>query len=182
MNLVKLLLSTLLVFSTLATTFSQELIELNDRNLITLRGPIKHESVSDFMTKTSKIDSNDVYIYISSPGGSVMEGMKIVDMINSMEKSGKNVSCISDFSASMAFIILQSCPKRYATFSSVLMQHQMSLGLDGNLENVNSYLNFIKNVDDELNHLQNLTHGVFLERVFLALKKAVIFNVILHQI
>ena len=103
MNLVKLLLNTLLVFSTLATTFSQELIELNERNLITLRGPIKHESVSDFMTKTSQIDSNDVYIYISSPGGSVMEGMKIVDMINSMEKSGKNVSCISDFSASIFF-------------------------------------------------------------------------------
>ena len=83
-----------------------------------------------------------------------MEGMKIVDLIKSLEKSGRQVSCISDFSASMAFIILQSCPRRLATFSSILMQHQMSLGLEGNIENVNTYLNFIKDIDVELNKLQ----------------------------
>lgn len=133
---------------------ADELVELNSRNMITIRGPIQHESVSDFMSKSSKIDSNDIFIYISSPGGSVMEGMKIVDIIKSLEKSGKNVSCISDFSASMAFIILQSCPRRLATFSSVLMQHQMSLGIEGDIENINTYLNFIKQIDIELNKLQ----------------------------
>ena len=127
MNLLKLFLMVLMCFC--GNTVSQELIELNSRNMITIRGPIKHESVSDFMNKVGKIDSEDIYIYISSPGGSVMEGMKIVDLIKSLEKSGRNINCISDFSASMAFIILQSCPNRLATFSSVLMQHQMSLGL-----------------------------------------------------
>merc|ERR1719313_652014 len=86
--------------------------------------------------------------------------MKIVDVINALHKSGKKVNCISDFSASMAFIILQSCPVRYATFSSVLMQHQMSLGLEGNLENVKSYLEFIDNVDDELNRMQAVKIGM----------------------
>ena len=132
----------------------EELVELNSRNMITIRGPIQPESVSDFLSKSSKIDSNDIYIYISSPGGSVMEGMKIVDIIKSLEKAGKNISCISDFSASMAFIILQSCPRRLATFSSVLMQHQMSLGIEGDIENINTYLNFIKQIDIELNKLQ----------------------------
>ena len=105
------------------------------------------------MEKTGKIDSKEIYIYISSPGGSVMEGMKIVDLIKSLEKSGRQVSCISDFSASMAFIILQSCPKRLATFSSILMQHQMSLGLEGNIENVNTFQGHIvcdKNSKSEL--------------------------------
>ena len=153
MNLIKgIFVTTLLFFSNFC--FSQELIELNSRNMITIRGPIKHESVSDFMEKTGKIDSKEIYIYISSPGGSVMEGMKIVDLVKSLEKSGRQVNCISDFSASMAFIILQSCPRRLATFSSILMQHQMSLGLEGNIENVNTYLNFIKDIDIELNKLQ----------------------------
>jgi len=67
-----------------------------------------------------------------------MEGMKIIDLINTLKKSGINVSCISDFSASMAFIILQSCQRRLAMVSSVLMQHQMSIGLEGNIENVNT--------------------------------------------
>ncbi len=154
MNFIKIAINLVILLCTFNYAYSVELVELNQRNLITLRGPIKHESVSDFLNKTSRVDSNEIYIYISSPGGSVMEGMKIVDLIKALEKSGKKVSCISDFSASMAFIILQSCPNRLATFSSVLMQHQMSLGLEGNLENVRSYLQFIGNVDEELNRMQ----------------------------
>ena len=69
-----------------STILSEELIELNSRNLITIRGPINHESVSDFMLKSGKVESKNLYIYISSPGGSVMEGMKIVDLIKSLEK------------------------------------------------------------------------------------------------
>ncbi len=150
MKVFNFLLSIISVFS----VFSQELVELNSRNMITIRGPIQHESVSDFMVKAGNLDAKEVYIYISSPGGSVMEGMKIVDLIKSLEKSGKEISCISDFSASMAFIILQSCPKRLATFSSILMQHQMSLGIEGDIENINTYLDFIKQIDYELNKLQ----------------------------
>ncbi len=153
MNLTRYLFFAI-IFGLFSGVFSNELIELNSRNMITIRGPIKHESVSDFMNKAGKIDSKNIYIYISSPGGSVMEGMKIVDLIRSLEKSGRSVSCISDFSASMAFIILQSCQRRLATFSSVLMQHQMSLGLEGNIENVNTYLSFIRKIDEELNKLQ----------------------------
>ena len=160
MNFSKIAINLVMLFCTFYLASSKELVELNSRNLITLRGPIKHETVSDFLNKTSKIDSDEIYIYISSPGGSVMEGMKIVDVINALHKSGKKVNCISDFSASMAFIILQSCPVRYATFSSVLMQHQMSLGLEGNLENVKSYLEFIDNVDDELNRMQAVKIGM----------------------
>ena len=166
MNLLKLFFMVLMCM--FGNTMSQELVELNSRNMITIRGPIKHESVSDFMNKVGKIDSNEIYIYISSPGGSVMEGMKIVDLIKSLEKSGRQVNCISDFSASMAFIILQSCPRRLATFSSVLMQHQMSLGLEGNIENVNT-LNFIKDIDVELNKLQadkiGMPHDEFKDKI-----------------
>ena len=43
-----------------------------------------------------------VNIYINTPGGSVMEGMKIVNQIELMNNTTQ-VNCISDFSASMAF-------------------------------------------------------------------------------
>ena len=101
MNFIKIAINLVILLCTFNYAYSVELVELNQRNLITLRGPIKHESVSDFLNKTSRVDSNEIYIYISSPGGSVMEGMKIVDLIKALEKSGKKVSCISDFSASM---------------------------------------------------------------------------------
>lgn len=137
-----------------------KLIEVNSRNLVTIRGPIQSDTVTDFIHKTSNIDSNEIFIYISSPGGSVMEGLKIVDIIKSLEKSGLKINCISDFSASMAFIILQSCPVRMATYSSVLMQHQMSLSLKGNIENINNYLDFIRDIDDDLDTLQSEKIGI----------------------
>ena len=132
-----------------------KLVEVNSRNLVTIRGPIQSDTVTDFLHKTSSIDSDEIFIYISSPGGSVMEGLKIVDVIKSLEKSGLKINCISDFSASMAFIILQACPNRMATYSSVLMQHQMSLGLKGNIENIDNYLKFIRDIDDDLDKLQS---------------------------
>lgn len=140
--------------------YENSLVELNLRNFVTIRGPIQSDTVADFTNKISKIDSDDIYIYISSPGGSVMEGLKIVDIIKSTEKSGVKIKCISDFAASMAFIILQSCPIRLASPSSVLMQHQMSLSLKGDIKNVGNYLSFIQDIDNELDLLQSEKIGL----------------------
>ena len=157
------LISTLLyspVTSNDTSSDYKKLVEVNSRNLITIRGPIQSDTLTDFIHKTSNIDSEEIFIYISSPGGSVMEGLKIVDVIKSLEKSGLKINCISDFSASMAFIILQSCPNRMATYSSVLMQHQMSLALKGNIENIDNYLTFIRDIDDDLDKLQSEKIGI----------------------
>ena len=84
------LISTLLsspVTSNDTSSDYKKLVEVNSRNLITIRGPIQSDTVTDFIHKTSNIDSEEIFIYISSPGGSVMEGLKIVDVIKSLEKS-----------------------------------------------------------------------------------------------
>jgi hypothetical protein len=54
----------------------------------------------------------------------------------------------------MAFAIFQSCPNRYITKSSILMQHQMSLQIKGNIVNINSYMELIKNINDDIDELQ----------------------------
>lgn len=162
-NIVVMFLLSILFFGSFCKSNDSDfnkLVEVNTRNLITIRGPIQADTVTNFLFKTSKIDSNEIFIYISSPGGSVMEGLKIVDIIKSLEKKGVKINCISDFSASMAFIILQSCQNRMATYSSVLMQHQMSLGIKGNIENIFTYLDFIKDIDDNLDKLQSDKIGI----------------------
>ena len=77
----------------------------------------------------------------------------------------EKIECIAEFAASMAFSILQSCPKRYILQSSILMQHQMSLTLGGNIKNINSYLNYINDLSVQLNKRQadrlNLTETEF---------------------
>jgi len=150
---------------------SISILEFNSRNLITIRGPIQGSSSTNWITLMNDrdLDIDTLYIYLSSPGGSVLEGIKIMDQIKTVELSGVNIICIADFAASMAFVILQSCRMRLALQSSILMQHQMSIGLSGPLENVDNYLSFIHSIDDNLEKMQanrmNMTEVDFRKKV-----------------
>lgn len=132
-----------------------KLIELNKQNLITMRGEIDEQLTSELVGKINKFNNNQVYLYITSPGGSVIEGLQIIDQLKTLEYRNIKLSCIADFAASMAFVIFQACPIRYITTSSILMQHQMSLKLKGNIENIYTYLNFIKDIDTDLDEMQS---------------------------
>ena len=152
-------------------TSSMRLIEFNSRNLITFRGPIQGLSTTNWINQMNDRDpdTDTIYIYLSSPGGSVLEGNKLIDQIKTLELTGLRVNCIADFAASMAFVILQACPKRMALPSSVLMQHQMSLSLDGALESVNNYLDFIHQININTEKMQadrlNMTVDEFKNKV-----------------
>jgi hypothetical protein len=76
------------------------------------------------------------------------------------EKSGKKIICIGNIALSMGFVILQYCPERIILQSSIIMQHQSSLGLQGPLNNVNSYLDFIHTMGDEIDNQQSKRIGL----------------------
>ena len=129
-------------------------LQLTEKNHVVLRGQVTGESVSKWILELNNIKDKDVIVYINSPGGSVLAGMTFVEQIKQIASSGKNVVCVADVAASMAFIILQSCPVRYVTSASILMQHQMSLKLGGQIENVKTYLGFLDNIENDLNIMQ----------------------------
>lgn len=144
-------------------------INLKENNLVTIRGPIDSDSTNKFFKDIMKLDKeNQINIFINSPGGSVMEGLKIVNYIEMLNEN-VNLNCISDFSASMAFIILQSCKNRYAMKSSILMQHQMSLINSGNLFNLNNYMDMINDMNIDLDKSQasriNISYEDFKDRI-----------------
>ncbi len=150
---------------------ASKILEFTSRNLITIRGPIQGTSTTNWINQINDRDpdADTMYIYLSSPGGSVLEGNKIIDQIKTMELAGVNVVCVADFAASMAFVILQACQKRTALPSSVLMQHQMSLGLEGPIENINNYLDFIQQIRANLELMQaerlNMTVSQFQNKI-----------------
>ena len=150
------LLFTLFAFAIPSFTYANPTsdIQLTEKNHVVVRGQVTGESVSKWILELNNIKDKDVIVYINSPGGSVLAGMTFVEQIKQMSKSGKNVVCVADVAASMAFIILQSCPTRYVTSASILMQHQMSLRLGGQIENVKTYLNFLDTIEDDLNNMQ----------------------------
>ena len=140
-------------------------IMLTERNVISLRGRIDGESTTQFIKKLNLYEEEKLYLYITSPGGSVMDGLHIIEQIETLSYRGIKVYCIADFAASMAFAIFQACPTRYTTSSSILMQHQMSLnGLKGNLYNVENYIDFVRQTDNRLD-----THQA--ERLNLSVEK-----------
>lgn len=108
---------------------------VSDRR-ISLNGPIGPGTADfvcdriDFFNNQSRTDP--IFIVIdSSPGGSVMEGYRIV---NAIEQSPAPVHVVvKSFAASMAAIITTLAPHSYALPNAILLHHQMSSGMSGNI-------------------------------------------------
>lgn len=145
------------------------MIELKDGNFISVRGPMNGISTSRWIDEAMRIEDDEIFVYISSPGGSVVAGHNFIDALEALQQSGKKITCIGDVSISMAFVLLQYCPVRQLRSSSVLMQHQMSLGLQDSIEHVESYLSFVNSMKNTLNSHQaermNLTQSDFESRI-----------------
>lgn len=141
-------------FLTLVPFVNGNTITLEENNFVSLRGPIYKETSNKFFSDLKQFQGNELNIFINSPGGSVMEGMKMIEYIKVLQDNDVTVNCVADFAASMAFVILQSCSNRYTLNSGVLMQHQMSLGVEGPFENLQNYLKMIDDIDRNLNSMQ----------------------------
>lgn len=125
-------------------------IVLKPGNTIALRGEVDGMSVSKLIDALFMNNSEEVYLFIDSPGGSVVDGMRFIDV---MKASGKKIICIANTAASMAFSILQSCDERYITEHGVIMQHVGSYGLRGQAPNNKSMTMFINRMFDSLNEI-----------------------------
>jgi len=131
-------------------------VVLNTMNNVVIRGSITEKTADaflyDFFLKAPK------YVFITSNGGSVSAGSRIVSQILT-----RNVTCIAERAYSMAFVILQACSTRWVTPSGSLMQHQMSLGVKGNLMNMNNYMVMVNAVERYMNEMQAKRLGMSVE-------------------
>jgi ATP-dependent protease ClpP protease subunit len=123
-------------------------IKLDTGNFIALTTQVDDNSISALSRGVMMSDSKEMYIYISSPGGSVMA---LNDFKGIMRASGKKFICIVDFAASAAFTLTQMCDLRLVSeYNSTLMQHQASFGLGrADQNNQESFYNYIKTLLSE---------------------------------
>ena len=145
------------------TSFNTKLILLHDSNTVTIRGPIGPMSTTKFISDIHKKDTDDVYVFLTTPGGSVIHGYQIIQVIDALNKMGKNVYCIADVAYSMGFGILQACPTRFAMTGSSIMQHQMSFGIKGQLENNKNRMTFIEEIESQMTERQSKRLGLSVE-------------------
>jgi len=122
-----------------------------DSKTLVLQGEVNGESVAKIEAALLESKDAEVTLYIASPGGSIMDGMALADLIRD---SGKKVKCVAGFAASMAFAILQSCQERYVLDHSLLMQHVPSYGLNGQEPNNWSMANLIHRLSKRMDQFQ----------------------------
>ena len=144
---------TLFLFSSFVNSNS---ILLDTNNTLLLRGEINEKLATQFIFELNKKSKkNNLYVYLDTNGGSVDAGNKIVNEIQKHD-----LTCIAQKAISMGFVILQSCDKRYITPLATLMQHQMSYGIINEKVKVESYVEYIQQIGNELTLMQARKIGI----------------------
>ena len=102
--------------------------------IIYFSGPVNEESCNTVIAQLlylSSTDNRDINIYINSPGGSVVDGLGVIDTINFIP-CDVTTTCVG-MAASMGAVLL-SCGakgKRLVLPHSRVMIHQISSGMQG---------------------------------------------------
>lgn len=126
--------------------FKDGVLTISDRR-ITLDGPIFY-GVADYVTErihyfNNKDEKLPIFIVIdSSPGGSVMEGYRIV---KAMQASKAPVHVVvKSFAASMAAVITTLAPRSYVYPNAIVLHHQIRSFMGGNLTQQKEQLEILK--------------------------------------
>ncbi|MBI5202073.1 MAG: ATP-dependent Clp protease proteolytic subunit, partial [Elusimicrobia bacterium] len=125
----------------LAEPYKDGVLTISDRK-IPLNGPIMR-GVADFVSERihyyNNKSSDPIFIVIDrSPGGSVMEGYRIVKAMKSSKAPVYVV--VRSFAASMAAVITTLAPRSYAYPNAVFLHHQMSSFVFGNMTQMKEQL------------------------------------------
>ena len=132
---------------------------LKDR-IIFLSEDVNHASASLVVAQLLFLESEDpdreIHLYINSPGGSITDGMAIVDTINYI-KCPVSTICVG-LAASMGAVLLASGAKgkRYATPNAEILIHQPLIaggGLSGQTTEIKIHADHMVKTREKLNKL-----------------------------
>ncbi len=143
---------------------------LKDR-IIFLSEDVNHVTASLVIAQMLFLESEDpdkeISFYINSPGGSITDGMAIVDTMNYI-KCPVSTICIG-LAASMGSVLLSSGEKgkRFATPNSEILIHQplISGGLSGQTTEIKIHADHMVKTREKLNKLLSERTGQSLEQI-----------------
>ena len=144
---------------------------LKDR-IIFLAEDVNHVSASLVVAQLLFLESEDpdkeIFLYINSPGGSITDGMAIVDTINYI-KCPVSTICVG-MAASMGAVLLASGAKgkRFATPNAEILIHQPLIaggGLSGQTTEIKIHADHMVKTREKLNKLLSDRTGQSLETI-----------------
>lgn len=124
-----------MLVGTTAVQAKPDVIELTARNTVMLQGVMTSESTSkvlyEIMQKSEKLEADEeLYLFVDSPGGDVVAGL---DLIQGIQGLDREITTITSFGASMAFITVQNLGDRIVMPNGVLMDHRAKGGVAGQI-------------------------------------------------
>jgi ATP-dependent protease ClpP protease subunit len=89
-----------------------------------------------------------IYLLLDTPGGSVVDGMNIVNTALSLDRP---VHTITIFAASMGFVLVQHLGTRYILPNGVLMSHRGKVGANGEIGGeLDELMRFFKEISRQI--------------------------------
>lgn len=124
--------------------------------------------VAQLLFLESEDPDKEINLYINSPGGSITDGMAIVDTINYI-KCPVSTICVG-MAASMGAVLLASGAKgkRFATPNAEILIHQPLIGgggLSGQTTEIKIHADHMVRTREKLNRLLSERTGQTLERI-----------------
>jgi len=112
----------------------------NLERVLVVKGAVDDEMATKFtykidaISRVKKKDKQPIYVIINSPGGYVSSGLPMISAVHMARSRGFEVHCVVPVkAASMALHLLNACSHRYAFNNSMLLFHEMRIGLRGYL-------------------------------------------------
>lgn len=141
--------------------FKIEKLQPSAEQAIVFNTPVTYETVEVAISHLAWLESQgykEAYLILDSPGGSVIDGAKLMSY---MKYSNVKVHTVCDgICASMAAQLFEVGKVRYMTDKSILMFHPASGGLQGTLEQMLNQLVMIKKYVDRMDAEVALRSGI----------------------
>lgn len=138
-------------------------------NIIFLNGEVRTESASIVIAQllflAAEDPKKDIIMYINSPGGSVVDGLAIIDTMKHI-KNDVSTICVG-MAASMGAMILSEGTKgkRFALPNSEVMIHQPLGGYEGQASDIEIHANKILEMKKKLYKMLESSTGQKYEKI-----------------
>ena len=134
---------------------SDLLTKMLDDRIIMLMTPVNNISMTSVISQLLYLNAKDIkkpiHLYISSPGGSVLDGYGIIDTMNLIEAPVYTYTI--GLAASMGALIFLNGAKRYMLPHSELMLHQPLGGVSGQASDIEITANRIIKMKKDINEM-----------------------------
>ena len=146
---------------------SDLLTKMLDDRVIMLMTPVNNISMTSVISQLLYLNAKDIkkpiHLYISSPGGSVLDGYGIIDTMNLIEAPVYTYTI--GLAASMGALIFLNGTNRYMLPHSELMLHQPLGGVSGQASDIEITANRIIKMKKEINEMITTRCNLALEEV-----------------